>query len=77
MRGQPVHDTRPHAQYAGHGCIDDLTIKPSCISQPIYGSLMYLAFFDMLSMGIYTRRHRQTSGRMVQELNVCTILDLR
>ena len=30
-------------------------------------------FFDMLSMGFYTTRHWQTSGRLVQELDVCTV----
>ena len=30
-------------------------------------------FFDMLFMGICTTRHWQTSGRLVQELNVCTV----
>ena len=27
---------------------------------------------DMLSMGVCTTRHWQASGRLVQELNVCT-----
>ena len=30
-------------------------------------------FFDMLSMGVCTTRHWQTSSRLVQELNVCTV----
>ena len=30
-------------------------------------------FFDVLSMGFYTTRHWQTSGRLVQELDVCTV----
>ena len=30
--------------------------------------------FDMFSMGVYTSWHWQTSGRLVQELNVCTVL---
>ena len=30
-------------------------------------------FFDVLSMGFYTNRHWQTSGRLVQELDVCTV----
>ena len=35
---------------------------------------MRLAYFiDMLSMGVHTTRHWQTSGRLVQELNVGTI----
>ena len=35
---------------------------------------MYLAYFiGMLSTGVCTPRHQQTSGRLVQELNVCTV----
>ena len=35
------------------------------------GSLMCLAyFFDMITNGVCTTRHWQTSGRLVQELNV-------
>ena len=37
-------------------------------------SLMCLAYiFDMLSTSASTTRHWQTSGRLVQELNVCTV----
>ena len=34
-------------------------------------------FFDMLSMGFFTTRHYQTSGRLVQELDVCTVLVMK
>ena len=30
-------------------------------------------FFDMLSLGVCIARHWQASGRLVQELNVCTV----
>ena len=30
-------------------------------------------FSDMLSMGVCTTKHWQMSGRLVQELNVCTV----
>ena len=41
------------------------------------GSLMYLAYFiGTLSTGDCTPRDRQTSGRLVQELNVCTVGDI-
>ena len=30
-------------------------------------------FFDMLSMGFRTTRQSQTSGRLVQEVNGCTV----
>ena len=37
-------------------------------------SLMCLTYlFDVLSMGVCTTRHWQTSGELVQELNVCTV----
>ena len=31
--------------------------------------------FDMLSMEFHTTRHWQTSGRLVQELDVCTVVE--
>ena len=38
------------------------------------GSLMYLTYvFDVFSMGVCTTGHLQTSGRLVQELNICTV----
>ena len=38
------------------------------------GQLICLAyFFDMLSMVVCTIRHWETSGRLVQELNACTV----
>ena len=41
----------------------------------LYWSLMCLDyFFDMLYLGVCTTRHWQTSGRLVQELNECTVL---
>ena len=36
--------------------------------------LAWLIFFDMLSMGICTARQWQTSDRLVQEVNVCTVI---
>ena len=30
-------------------------------------------FFDMLCLGVCTTRHWQTSGRLVQGINVCTV----
>ena len=38
------------------------------------GALMCLAYiFDILSWGVCKTRHSQTSGRLVQELNACTV----
>ena len=31
-------------------------------------------FLDLLSMGVSTNRYGQTSGRLLKELNVCTVL---
>ena len=39
----------------------------------IHGPLICLASFDMLSNSVCTTRHWQTSGRLVQELDVCTV----
>ena len=30
-------------------------------------------YFDMFSMGVFTTRHLQTTGRLVQKLNVCIV----
>ena len=30
-------------------------------------------FFDMLSTRVFTTRHWQSSGRLVQELTICTV----
>ena len=41
----------------------------------LQGPLMCLAyFFDMSSLGICTTRHWQTSSRLVEKLNVCTVV---
>ena len=37
------------------------------------GSLMCLACIDMLSMSVFTIRHWQSIGRLVQELDACTV----
>ena len=52
-------------QFPGHGCIDNLKRR---------GWLMSLDyFFDILSMGVCTTRHWQTSGRLVQKTKVSTV----
>ena len=44
------------------------------LSHTLHGSLMCFAYFsDMLSMGVCTTRHYQTSSRLVQEFNVSTL----
>ena len=43
------------------------------LARKLRGSLEFLAcIFDVLAMGVFTTRHWMTSGRLVQELNVCT-----
>ena len=73
-----IHDRFPIARkFPGHGCDHrSMTSKPkAALISKLRGSLMCLAyFFDMLSMWMCTNRHWQTSGRLVQELNVCTVM---
>ena len=56
---------RPH--------IPDLTIERSFYSQAMPVNYLLGVYFDMLSMGVCTTRHWQTSGRLVQELTVFTV----
>ena len=49
--------------------------KPCFSICKVRGSLMCLPYFIViLVMGICKTRHWQTSGRMVQEFNVCTVV---
>ena len=61
----------------GHGCIDDITTECSFGSQATCDIDVLGLFFQILvlSMGVCTTRHWQTSGRLLQELNVCTVTD--
>ena len=44
------------------------------LSRKLRGSSMCFAYIcDIISMGVSTTRHGQTSGRLVQELNVRTV----
>ena len=51
----------------------DLTIDSSFDSQATL-VVDVLRPFLTLSMGVCTTRHSQTSGRLVQELNVCAVV---
>ena len=53
--------------------MDDLTTESSFDSQFIWVFDVLGLFFDMLSMGVSTTSYWQASGRLVQELNVCTV----
>ena len=82
MLGQPGHKTRPHALFPpsvpGMGAWMTSQLNVALIGK-LRGSLKCLYYlFDILSMGDCTRKHWQTSGRLVQELNACTVaLDLQ
>ena len=52
---------------------DDLTAACSSDSQAMGAIDVLGLFFDMLSMDVCTTRHWHTSGRLVQELNVCSV----
>ena len=60
-------------QFPGHECIDDLTTVRCFDSQAAWVIDVLDLCFDMLSMDVCTTRYSQTSGRLMQELNVCTI----
>ena len=53
--------------------MDDLTTECNFDSQATWVIDVLDLFHDMLSMNVCATRHRHTSGRMVQELNVCTV----
>ena len=80
MRGQPGHNTRPHARLAPSFLGKDawMTSQLNVVfHRKLRGLLLCLAYFlNMLSMGVGTTRHWQTPGQLVQALNVCTVLCL-
>ena len=57
--------------------MDDLTTERRFDSQASWLINTFGLFFDMLAIGVFTTRHWQTSGRLVQEYNVCTVAYLR
>ena len=75
MQGQSGHKTQWNTQlpssYLG---IDDLSTECSFDSQDTWVIDVLALFLDISSMGVCTTRHWQTSGRLVHELNVCTVL---
>ena len=52
--------------------MDDLTTESSFESQVTLVNDVLGLLFDMLSMGVCTTRHLQTSAWLLQELNVCS-----
>ena len=76
MPEQTGHNTQPHVQLTPRfQGMDAWMISQMDVAliRKLSGSLMSLAYFDMLYMCVCTTRHCQTSGRLVQELNVCTV----
>ena len=77
MRGQPGHNTQPHArsQPSVHGIDAWITSELNeALVCKLRVSLMSMA--DILTChpwSFCTTRHWQTYGRLVQELNVCTV----
>ena len=70
-----VHDRIPDCHhFPGYGCMDDLTTERSFDSQASCVINVFGLFFDILPMGARKTRLLQTSGRLVQELNVCTVV---
>ena len=65
------------SQFPGHGCMNAWMTSQLNVAliRRLRGSLMCLAYFsNMLFRGVCTSWNWQTSGRLVQELNVCTAL---
>ena len=74
MPGQPGHNTIAHARLTSsfQGMDAWMFSEPSDLQATWVIGVLGL-FFDMLSLGASTTRHWQTSGRLVQELDVCTV----
>ena len=72
-----IHDNTPGwYQLPWHGCTDGLTFEHDFDSQAT-GVIDVLGLYSaMLSTGVYTTRHWQTTGRLLQELNVCSVVSL-
>ena len=70
-----IHDRTPDCHLISwawmHGLPLQLTVA---LSRKLRGSSMCFAYIcDIISMSVSTTRHGQTSGRLVQELNVRTV----
>ena len=73
-RGQHGHNTQPNGRMLFR-FLDMDTWMTSQMNVALIRKILG-SFFDMLSMGACRTRHWQASGRLVQELNVCTVLHL-
>ena len=76
MLGQPGHKTQPPARLVPSflGKNAWMTSQLNVFSSQATWVIDVLGLcFDMLSMGVLKNRHWHTSGRLVQELNLCTV----
>ena len=80
MREQAGHDTRPHARLPPSflGIVAWMNSHRNvALIRKLRGPLVCVAYsIDMLSVGVCTARHCQTSIRLMQESNVCTVLSV-
>ena len=77
MRGQSGHNTRPDDRLPPIFLGVDAWMTSQLnvdLARKLCVSLMCLAcILDVLGMGVFTTRQWKKSGRLVQELNVCTV----
>ena len=76
MLGQPGLNARPHARLAPIFLGKDARMTSQLnvvFHRKLRGSLVCLSYFWHVIHGCLKNRHWQTSGRLVQELNVCTV----
>ena len=69
-----IHDHTPNCHTVSWVQVPGLTIERSLDSQ-VTCAIDILFFLTILSMGIFISTHWQTSGRLVQESNVCMYLN--
>ena len=72
-----IHDRTPDCtQFSEYGChhkSQTLQLNVALIRK-LRGSLLCLVYFvDFLYIGVCKTMHWETSGRLVQELNICTV----
>ena len=78
MCGQPEHNTQPHARlppsFPGIDAWMTSQPKVALIHKATWVIDVLGLLHDMLSMDTFSTRHWQTSGRLRQELNDCTVV---
>ena len=76
MRGQSGNNTRPYARLPTSFLSMDTCLTSHlnvAMISKLRGSLVCLAYFDLLSIGVCTTRYWQTSVRQEQELTTFTV----